>query len=68
MLLRKLIRVKQLSSQENKENTENLHQLNLKLQMKNEELENKIKELKKQFGQALCCIGHNKVKGMCPCT
>lgn len=46
-LLRKLIRVKQLSSEENTENTENLHQLNIKLQMKVEELQKKIEGLQK---------------------
>ena len=46
-LLRKLIRVQQLSSEENTENTKKLHQLNLNLQMKVEELQKKIE------GQAL---------------
>jgi hypothetical protein len=46
-LLRKLIRIKQLSSDEKTENKENLHQLNIKLQMKVEELQKKIEGLQK---------------------
>ena len=44
-LLRKLIRVKQLSSEENHEG--NLHQFNMKLQMKVKELQKKIERLQK---------------------
>ena len=45
-LLRKLIRVKQLSSLESTD--DNLHQLNIKLQMKVEELQKKIEGLQKK--------------------